>query len=389
MLKTQWTMWFQCVPLFYFCFMSFSRVRIVHLSSAHPDRDVRIFLKECCSLARCFPDAEVHLVLSGVEERVESNVHIHSVPPRTGGRVHRMWTTVNQVYQKALALDGTIYHLHDPELLRIARKLKKRGKRVVYDAHEDLPRQVLGKSYLPFRSVVSRVIEWYENRVAKQLDGIFTATPFIRDRFQKIHPRVIDINNYPLLSELEFDESLESPTHVCYIGGLTHIRGISQLVDAMQFTKTTLQLAGTLSPSYQEELEQSPGWSQVVPCGHVSRKEALAIKQKAFAGIVTFLPFPNHINAQPNKIFEYMASGIPVIGSNFPMWKELIELQELGVCVDPKDPKAIGDAIEYLRTNPTRAKSMGARGKQRVKDTYNWSVEEEKLVRYYTEILKL
>jgi len=235
----------------------------------------------------------------------------------------------------------------------------------------------------------SVLFEWYENFIVKRVDAVMTATPFIRDRFQKIHPRVIDINNYPLLTELEFDESLEPRTHVCYIGGLTHIRGISQLVDAMQFTQTTLQLAGTLSPSYQEELEQSLGWSQVVPCGHVSRKEALAIKQNAFAGIVTFLPFPNHINAQPNKIFEYMASGIPVIGSNFPMWKELIEVQEVGVCVDPADPKAIGEAIEYLRTNPALARSMGERGKQRVKEIYNWSAEEEKLVRCYTEILNI
>jgi glycosyltransferase involved in cell wall biosynthesis len=369
--------------------MSISPLKIIHLSSAHPDLDVRIFLKECRSLAKRFPSAEVHLVLSGVTERIEEGVQIHTVAARTGSRLKRMWQTVNHVYAKALSLDGSIYHIHDPELLRIVPKLKRKGKLVIYDAHEDLPRQLIGKSYLPMSRMFSVLFEWYENFIIKRVDAVMTATPFIRDRFQKIHPRVIDINNYPLLTELEFDESLEPRTHVCYIGGLTHIRGISQLVDAMQFTQTTLQLSGTLSPSYQEELEQSLGWSQVVPCGHVSRKEALAIKQKAFAGIVTFLPFPNHINAQPNKIFEYMASGIPVIGSNFPMWKELIEVQEVGVCVDPADPKAIGEAIEYLRTNPALARSMGDRGKQRVKEIYNWSAEEEKLVRCYMEILNI
>ena len=214
-----------------------------------------------------------------------------------------------------------------------------------------------------------------------------TATPFIRERFQKIHPRVIDINNYPLLSELAFDESTEERTHVCYIGGLTPIRGISQLVDAMQYTQTTLQLAGALDDVFKSNLSESAGWSKVVSCGHVNRKEALAIKQKSFAGIVTFLPFPNHVNAQPNKIFEYMASGIPVIGSNFPMWKLLIEAQNVGLCVDPEDPKAIGEAIEYLRSNPEIAKTMGARGKKLVQDTFNWNVEEEKLVGCYTEIL--
>ena len=333
--------------------------------------------------------AEVHLVLSGVTERVEEGVHIHTVPARTGSRLKRMWQTVNHVYEKALSLDGSIYHIHDPELLRIVPKLKRKGKLVIYDAHEDLPRQLIGKSYLPMSRLFSVFFEWYENYIVKGVDAVITATPFIRDRFQKFHARVLDINNFPLVSELEFEESNEERSHVCYIGGITPIRGISQLVDAMQFTQTTLQLAGTLAPSYQEELEQSRGWSQVVPRGHVSRMEALSIKRKAFAGIVTFLPLPNHINAQPNKIFEYMASGIPVIGSNFPMWKELIEVQELGICVDPENPKAIGEAIEYLRLNPELARAMGDRSKQRVKDTYNWSVEEEKLVKCYTETLNL
>lgn len=369
--------------------MSISPLKIIHLSSAHPDLDVRIFLKECRSLAKRFPMAEVHLVLSGVTERVEEGVHIHTVPARTGSRLKRMWQTVNHVYEKALSLDGSIYHIHDPELLRIVPKLKRKGKLVIYDAHEDLPRQLIGKSYLPMSRLFSVFFEWYENYIVKGVDAVITATPFIRDRFQKFHARVLDINNFPLVSELEFEESNEERSHVCYIGGITPIRGISQLVDAMQFTQTTLQLAGTLAPSYQEELEQSRGWSQVVPRGHVSRMEALSIKQKAFAGIVTFLPLPNHINAQPNKIFEYMASGIPVIGSNFPMWKELIEVQELGICVDPENPKAIGEAIEYLRLNPELARAMGDRGKQRVKDTYNWSVEEEKLVKCYTETLNL
>ena len=367
--------------------MSISPLKIIHLSSAHPDLDVRIFLKECRSLAQRFPNAEVHLVLAGVAERVEDHVNIHSVEARSGSRIKRMWQTVNEVYQKGMALDGTIYHLHDPELLRIALKLKRKGKRVIYDAHEDLPRQLLGKSYLPMRGMVSRIFEFYENYVVKRLDAVITATPFIRERFQKIHPRVIDINNYPLLSELAFDESTEERTHVCYIGGLTPIRGISQLVDAMQYTQTTLQLAGALDDVFQSKLSESAGWSKVVSCGHVNRKEALAIKQKAFAGIVTFLPFPNHVNAQPNKIFEYMASGIPVIGSNFPMWKLLIEAQHVGLCVDPEDPKAIGEAIEYLRSNPEIAKTMGARGKKLVQDTFNWTVEEDKLVGCYTEIL--
>ena len=83
-----------------------SKPKIIHLSSAHHDHDVRIFLKECRSLAKLFPDYEIHLVLPGVEPRTEDGVHIHSSGPRGNSKFQRMYHTVNQVYQKALELDS-------------------------------------------------------------------------------------------------------------------------------------------------------------------------------------------------------------------------------------------------------------------------------------------
>ena len=109
-------------------------VKVVHLSSAHGDRDVRILLKECASLAsyNSYNYFEVHQILSGVEERTELGVQIHSVAKYPNQRFKRMWTTVNDVYKKALELNADIYHIHDPELLRIALKLKRKGKVVIY-----------------------------------------------------------------------------------------------------------------------------------------------------------------------------------------------------------------------------------------------------------------
>jgi glycosyltransferase involved in cell wall biosynthesis len=99
------------------------------------------------------------------------------------------------------------------------------------------------------------------------------------------------------------------------------------------------------------------------------------------------LPFPNHINAQPNKIFEYMAAGLPVIGSNFPLWKELIEGNECGLCVDPTQPSEIAAAINYLASHPEQALRMGANGKKMVQNTYNWTAEERKLQAFYQKVL--
>ncbi len=365
------------------------KLKIVHLSSAHNDRDVRIFLKECRSLALKYPNAEVHLILAGVDERLEDGVRVHSVPKRTGNMITRMLRTVNQVRKKALELNGDIYHLHDPELLRIAFRLKRGGKKVIYDAHEDLPRQISGKSYLPVKGLIAFLTEIIEDFVSARLTGVLAATPFIAERFKKINPNTIDINNFPLESEIEFiaETGIQKENNVCFIGGISPIRGTKELVDAMAFTDCQLALAGEIPSDFRTTLIESAGWENVHELGFVDRNTSMLIKQKAIAGIVTFLPFPNHVNAQPNKIFEYMAAGLPVIGSNFPMWRDLLEKNKCGICVDPADPKAIAKAITYLKTHPEEAKAMGENGKRLVQETYNWKAEEKKLFEFYQALM--
>lgn len=366
-------------------------IKVVHLSSAHGDRDVRIFLKECVSLAAYNSGVtyEVHQVLAGVEERIELGVQIHSVTKYHNNRLKRMWNTVNDVYKKAIELDADVYHLHDPELLRIALKLKRKGKIVLYDAHEDLPRQILGKGYLKFKGVISKVVECYENYITKRLHGVITATPFIRDRFIKINPNTIDINNFPLLNEIDFEEGTNKKENsICFIGNISPIRGLSQVVEAINDVTINFYIAGDLDKAYKDELSKIKGWEKVTELGFIDRIQSKELKSKSIAGIVTFLPLPNHINAQPNKIFEYMASELPVIGSNFPLWKEIIEKNNCGICVDPLKPEEIANAINCIIENPREAMEMGKKGKQLVIDKYNWDIEKEKLYLFYNCIYK-
>ena len=104
------------------------------------------------------------------------------------------------------------------------------------------------------------------------------------------------------------------------------------------------------------------------------------------AGLVTFYPLPNHVDAQPNKMFEYMSSGLPVIASNFPLWKKIIEGNKCGLCVDPLDPAAIAKAIDYIVSHPDEARAMGENGKRAVYEKYNWGVESEKLISLYRSL---
>jgi glycosyltransferase involved in cell wall biosynthesis len=105
------------------------------------------------------------------------------------------------------------------------------------------------------------------------------------------------------------------------------------------------------------------------------------------AGIVTFLPVPNHINAQPNKLFEYMSSSLPVIASHYPLWKGIVEKYDCGICVDPENSKEIAEAINYILANPLNANRMGINGRKAIKEVFNWEQEEQKLAELYTDLV--
>lgn len=365
-------------------------IKIAHITSAHPWEDIRIFHKECTSLAKN-ANFQVHLISGKGEDTVSNSVFVHSAAVKSkGGRVARMIDGVNAVYSKALEVKADIYHLHDPELLRIALKLKKTGAKVIYDAHEDLPRQILGKYWIPkiVRKTASFFFEKYENYVVRKLDGVITATGYIKDRFIKVNPFCVDVNNYPILSEDTVDEKIEED-YFCYAGGISNNRGVSTLVDAVALLPGfKLKLAGLYSPlSFRDELISKKGWNQVEELGYVNREEVKRLMKYSVAGMVTLKPLPNYLDSLPIKMFEYMYEGIPVIASDFPLWKTIIEDQGCGICVDPNSPKEIADAVSYLLDNPEKAKNMGKKGRELVLEKYNWKVEEHKLNQFYTKLL--
>ncbi|MCG2584304.1 glycosyltransferase family 4 protein [Massilia sp. TS11] len=362
--------------------------RIVHLSSAHPRFDSRIFGKQCRTLARA--GHEVSLVVAdGRGDAEHEGVWIRDAGA-AGGRWDRMRRATQEVARRALALDGALYHLHDPELLPVALQLRRAGRTVIFDAHEDLPLQLLGKPYLGpvTRRVGARAAAVAERYIARRLSGVVAATPIIRDKFLTVQPRTIDVNNFPDPEEFTRDTPWpDKPPQVCYAGSISSIRGAREMLRACDYLRSaaTLVLAGPLSEAPLAAQLVSP---RLRTLGVLDQAGVARLLGQSRAGLVTLHPYQHFQEAQPIKLFEYMAAGIPVIASDFPRWRSLVEGHQCGLLVDPRDPRAIAAAIDYLVEHPAVARRMGENGRAAVCQHYAWDGEARKLLDFYSTLLE-
>lgn len=368
--------------------------RVAMMSSVHAPDDIRIARKEGRSLAEAGCD-----VFFVVPERNESG----SIKPvngiylrRPANRKVRMTRTAFEVFWQACKSKAQICHFHDPELLPYGVLLKIAGRTVIYDVHEDLPRQILSKHWITpgIRTVVSKAVAIVEKSCTVFFDAIIAATPAIAEHFPP--SKTVLVQNFPLCGELfstDFPEYRSRENSFAYVGGISAIRGAKEMIAAFGEVnpkwRAVLEVAGKFDPPHLEDrLKSLAGWRSVIHRGWLSRDETAALLGRSRAGLVLFHPEPNHVSAQPNKLFEYMSAGIPVIASNFPLWKRLIEGERCGLCVNPLNPKEIAAAIEFVLENPEEAEEMGKRGKQAVEKVYNWEMESRKLLQLYKEFSK-
>ncbi len=353
-------------------------MKICHVTCVHPSYDARIFYKECLSLAQA--GHEVYLVAKG-ESREEEGIHVIGIGEEPSNRIQRMILFSKKAYLKAMEIECDIYHLHDPELLPYAKKIKRSGKKVVFDSHEDVAEQIYDKEWIPLiiRKIVSKLYHLYETSVVKRLDAVIAATPYIGELFCNRARKIAIVNNYPKLDEIEYHTNpfIEREAIVCFAGSIDELYGHSIMLKAMENIQATLLIAGDHNIETTKNIKY---------LGRLDRKEINDLYGRAVAGLCFNLPRGNFINSQPTKMFEYMAAGLPVICSDFPHWKEIIEQSEAGICVDSNDVQKIKDAIDLLLSNRRYANLLSLNGRKAAEEKYNWNVEKKSLYELYENI---
>lgn len=358
---------------------------VLHITTVHSPNDNRIFRKQCASLA----EAGYRVVLAAPSLTDFGEFGVGSILLKVRrGRLQRMIFGPMDALRAVNSVGPSVVHAHDPELIPLLCLIKviKPGIRIIYDAHEDLPKQIISKPYLSTRarrtlSFVAIGLVWIVSKVA---DSIVAATPSIAATFPPAKTTVVQ--NFPLLKDYPFLQ--HEPTHtIVYVGALSGIRGGEQLFQALDESASgiTCAMAGPIQDSLKGKSNRC---EKLAYLGIVEPKEVGSIIGLGRAGIVCFLPFPNHTDAQPNKLFEYMAAGRAIICSDFPLWRELLEPFNCAYFIDPEDVGQLRRSIERIASHPEEAKEMGSRARSAFEENFTFGSEKNALLGAYQLLIK-
>ena len=393
------------------------RLTVVHVSIVHRATDIRIFHKQCRSLAMAGHDVTLYARCDHAYE--QDGVHVRPVPaPR--GRAARMTVGVWSLFGPLLRQRADIYHFHDPELIPLALALRARGRQVVFDAHEPLPDQIMAKHWIPgpLRPVVARATRLLVGVAGRGMSAVVAASPLVAGVYAGAR-RLVTVNNFPLL-----DGQAEAATNVpgatgqgqaeetgqpvsarqrrpipyaertrgmVYVGGISELRGLSAMLDVARIAGARhgekLTLIGPFMPPELERRLAEPAVSAVVDyVGVKTPDEARRLIGEAKVGLILQLGPEAYKKNLPTKMFEYMAEGLPVVASHFPLWKGILDDAEAGVVVPPEDGEAAAEAVSRLLADPVAAAAMGARGRDAVHEKYHWAPEARTLVALYESL---
>ncbi len=375
--------------------------KVVHITTVHNPLDTRIYYKMCETVANndfeLFYIVKEHNDLKKIVER--SNFHLR-VLKKPRGRFSRMLKTAVEALKVAKKLDADIYHIHDPELLWVGSLLKTKHNIVIYDVHEDYETSIKQKKYIykPFRKVIASIFNVYEKTMSRKMEKCL-AEKYYSNKF----PNGKHILNYPILNEASRlqDQSSNSNTQtdhkirLIYTGTVGLDRGalnhakLTTFDDNFEITsvgKCPYLLAEKIyntAGEYKKNI-QMVGVEEYIPRNVI---DEYYLKNNWVAGLALFPHTKHYEQKELTKFFEYMSFGIPILCSDFPVWKKFIDKHQCGISVNPENEAEIKEAIYYLVKNPKEAKKMGENGKKAIAAELNWEFEGKKLIDWYDQLI--
>lgn len=372
--------------------MTPDRIRVCHLSNLHVAFDTRIYFRFCRSLAR---DYDVTLIAVHPREEVVNGIRIIPIR-RLKNRYFEMVTASLRMFPKALRVRAKVYQIHDPELIPCGLWLRILGKKVVFDVHENFAADIADKPWIRHKRLLSTLYAWWEKRAARRFH-VFLAENSYAGHYKALGANFTVVLNYPDLPFFRPYRNLEPrpELNLFYIGILLETRGLFEIAEALYLLRRQGRIfhfhcVGELYSRLENRLKKLPYYgeisSQMHFYGRMRLDEGYALSKEMGIGLCIIHPMKNSIESYPTKMFEYMSIGLPVIASDFPLYRAVIDTHQCGICVDPMNPEALARAILQLADNPELRAQCAVSGVKAVESTYSWDSQEAQVLEVYRHL---
>ena len=379
--------------------------KIIHLGYTHKIKDTRIFEKECKALAK--QGNEVAFITSNrngdYNGGLEDNIQLKTLPLKNI-RVIRLLLYIYDLKKECLELDGDVYHIHEPYLIPLVKPLKKRSKIVIYDKHENTYHGSKKRLSDRFGKVIgtflAKKFAAYEKKWINKCDGYIYVTP--QNEISDIKCPSALIPNFPKLVEQDLKENVtgfdidKKDFKLCYCGGVSPIWSLLEITEAINeadFEDISFEIAGPGGNDYIDKIKEADTGNKSVYLGKIPFEDVKEVYKNGHVGMAVLKKelggrFDIEGTLANTKIYEYMQQSIPVIYTNFSIWREMGEEYKFGIAVNPYDKKELIAAVKYLFDNRDEAKKMGCEGKRAVLEKYNWQQYENTFFELYKAAMK-
>jgi glycosyltransferase involved in cell wall biosynthesis len=378
--------------------MNFTDTHIVFLASGHSPSNPRLFY-EITTLKRKFNNISIIAPYEKSQDKIK-NVNIINIK-KYKSRYNR-FDNNRALYTQAVKLKPRILHCHEPDSLLVSYLIKKRLKqvKVIYDCHEFHPESFSQDLPFAFRLFAKALIEKIENHLISKIDAVITVNNKLVDRFRNYNNLVTLLPNYPrteLFKSYSRKNDVLNSDHIIliYVGGLHVDRGLFLMLDVIQELyprlNAKLVLIGGFSSSDQEQmfhyrLNKDSLHKSVIYKGYLPLEVTIRNLYTADIGLFLLCDKKRYHWGEPIKYFEYSAAGLPIVISDMPAKRALINKNQNGIIVAPQKKNAAINAITFLINNPREAQKMSKRGRDAFLREYNWESIENRLLRLYKRL---
>lgn len=375
--------------------MKNSEIHILHTTISPCDNERRIFNEAFTAISHGYQVEIVALKTPDLPEESETDqlkIIRLSVKHWEGGPLKFLsfnW----KIFRYLLKKKPAIIHAHDLWVLPASAAASLfTGGRLIYDAHE----YFAGLEIFNIKKWSGRIWILAERMLIGKVDSLITINRFHQKLFLKLYPDIPDsavIMNVPSLQHGPKTENMRSfderDNCLLYQGIFKEGRSLPVLIRSMHLVwegRLDLIGFGDLEKRLREMVAEEGLENKIYFRGRAGWQTILEETQRARAGLVLFEPTSvNYTFASPNKFFEYVMAGTPVIASDIPAFRELNSIFEVGILVRLDGPEAISRAMKVMLTDRESWQKFHENCLD-ARKVWNWEKQEDMLMDIYRKL---